>query len=198
MQIVFILRDPVLRAFSAYNFHCGNEEHWLRTIGIEQNPGDKCFLDYVKRQIAKYEKLGVNADSGKLLMYLICSYVFNFDCKQQHLKSWSQVHDEIAKYIQPTLQEVNQVKKKVQFFKALEMRLEKRGALPQQKVEQGVTQPPIDMKLMARDVLGLFPDESLEEAVIKMVKGSSQRFVLGGLYALLLEPWYEAEIVHTP
>ncbi len=92
----------------------------------------------------------------------------------------------------PTLQEAKLFKKRKHFFKALEMRLKNiGGVVPEQNVEQDVTQPPIDMKLVARDVLGLSPDESMEEAVIKVVKGVPQRFVLAGLYALLLEPWYE-------
>ncbi len=72
MQVLILLRDPVERAFSAYNFTIGNFNDALEMVGGE--PWTATFMDIVKEAIDLLDSAGVNSDTGALFLCLICSY----------------------------------------------------------------------------------------------------------------------------
>ncbi len=76
MQIIICVRDPVARAASGYSYSLAKLDHALDMFGIDRRAvGITDMLDMMKREIAHLETLGINADSGTLLIYLICMYV---------------------------------------------------------------------------------------------------------------------------
>ncbi len=79
-----VLRDPVDRALSCYNFVAGNLNPELELMGIEGVSISECFVDMVKRKITELENLGINPDTGTLLMCLICSYACKFHSNGHH------------------------------------------------------------------------------------------------------------------
>ncbi len=76
MQVLILLRDPVERAFSAYNFTMGNYNDVLEMVGGE--PWTATFMDIVKEGLAELDSTGINSDTGALFLCLICSYALLF------------------------------------------------------------------------------------------------------------------------
>ncbi len=81
MQSLFVLRDSVACFFSAYNYRCEKIRYLQKTMGVEY-PIDEC-VDLVKRQIAEFENLEINAEAGTgtLLIYLNFSYACKLHSK---------------------------------------------------------------------------------------------------------------------
>ncbi len=79
-----VLRDPADRALSSYNFFTGQLNPILELMGIEGVSISESFVDMAKRQITEFENLGINPDTGTLLMCLICSYACKFHSNGHH------------------------------------------------------------------------------------------------------------------
>ncbi len=84
MQLLMVIRDPVERALSCYNFLVGNLYHVFEILDVKGLPDREPFLDMVKRKIAQLESVGLNPGSGTLLMCRFYSYACKFHSNGHH------------------------------------------------------------------------------------------------------------------